>query len=174
MRRILLVFFSVLILVSAVFACGFRSSRVSLHQFYRAQGWRLPAISAAPSVSASTKGTVPGLVAKEVHLDAPGLIEFPATDFRLDGQERQMPYQVMKASLTRWEVEGTDRVVAYTYDLAPADAKQVNGKWSVAAIAQCTFQASFIDDRGDGIFRLMVMEPMRAGLVPEWAKRPKG
>ncbi len=174
MRRILLVFFSVLLFVSAVFACGFQSSRVSLHQFYRAQGWQLPAIVAA-EVSPSANTALPGLVAREIRLDAPGgLIEFPATDFKLDGQPRQMPYQVMKASLTRWELPGSGRVVAYTYNLAPVDAKKESGKWSVSAIGQCTFQASFIDDRGDGIFRLMVMEPMRADLIPAWAKTPKG
>lgn len=170
MRRILAVCFIALISVSVVFACGFQSSRVTWQHFYRAQGWQLPGVAGATLAPAQT--TVPGLTAKSVHLGS-NIIEFPSTDFVLDGKPRTMPRQPMKASLTRWEFQGSGRVVAYTYNLAPVTVERQGENSVTTSIAQCTFQATFIDDRGDGVFRVMLTQPMTAELIPAWARPPK-
>lgn len=173
MRRTLAVVFAVVAVASVAFACGFQSSRISWQRFYRAEGWQLPGVSAGELAPSDKKASIPGLTARALRLDAPGIVEFPSTEFNLDGQRRQMPAQTMRASLTRWELEGSGKVVAYSYDLVPIDARREGSKWVTGSIAQCTFEVTFIDDKGDGVFRLMLTEPMRAELMPDWTKRPK-
>lgn len=173
MKRAITVFLIVAATASVVFACGFQSSRVSWQRFYRMQGFELPGIATGELVPAANVTPVPGLVAKAVRLKEGEIIGFPATDFKLDGKRREMPEQLMKASVVRWELEGSGRVVAYTYTLAPVEVYRDNSGTTATAIAKCDFQATFIDDKGDGKFRLMHTEPMRAGLIPDWAKRPK-
>jgi len=37
----------------------------------------------------------------------------------------------------------------------------------------CVFTATFIDDKGDGVFRVLVPGPFTPDLVPRWAKSQK-
>jgi hypothetical protein len=46
----------------------------------------------------------------------------------------------------------------------------VNGKWDVESELGCIFTATFIDDKGDGVFRILVPGGLTAGLIPHWAK----
>ena len=75
-----------------------------------------------------------------------------------------------KATLLRWEVNG--HVVAYSYGLTPVRARRHKGNWVVESEAGCVFYATFIDDKGDGIFRTLVPSVFTPDLVPKWAKAP--
>ncbi len=63
----------------------------------------------------------------------------------------------MKVSVRRWLIN--DRIVAYSYGLIPVTAHQDKGKWIIDSEAACVFDVTFIDDEGDGIFRVMVHGP---------------
>jgi len=101
--------------------------------------------------------------------ESPYIAEFPAQEFALNGSRQRMRGSLVKATIVRWEV--AKRVVAYSYTMIPVMAHRKNGKWIVDAEAACIFWATFLDDRGDGIFRVLVPAPFAADLVPLWAKR---
>lgn len=74
----------------------------------------------------------------------------------------------MKVDVLRWLIN--DRIVAYSYGLTPMTAHQDQGKWIIDNEAASVFDVTFIDDKGDGIFRVMVHGPFPPDLVPSWAR----
>jgi hypothetical protein len=62
--------------------------------------------------------------------------------------------QPAKATIVRWKLYR--HVVAYSYTLIPVAAHRAGGKWVVDSEAACVFTATFIDDKGDGVFRVLV------------------
>jgi hypothetical protein len=77
------------------------------------------------------------------------------------------PIQV-KATIIRLEMNG--HVVAYSYGLIPVVAHREKGKWVVESELACIFFATFIDDKGDGVFRILARSEFTPDLVPMWAK----
>jgi len=167
---VLLLLFSPVLL-----ACEFEYSPAAIPQFYRAEGWTLPGArdfnprATAQIYGGPIHGPIPGATARRLqHDEYPYIIEFPAQEFVLDGARKRMHSMQVKASIVRWDVG--ERVVAYSYRLIPVVAYRKNGKWVIASEAACIFDATFIDDKGDGVFRVLVRGALTPGLVPHWAK----
>jgi hypothetical protein len=112
---------------------------------------------------------VPGAVAELLpHDEYPYIIEFPAQDFVLNGARQKMRPAQVKAGIVRWKIDG--HIIAYSYGLIPVTARRVNGKWEVQSELGCIFAATFIDDKGDGVFRVLVPGALTADLIPRWAQ----
>jgi len=158
----------VLVVVPPALACSFEYDPASTPQFYRSEGWKLPGAAGTHGLSQPTSmGDAKAyLVTPD---ESPYIAEFPAQEFALNGSRQRMRGSLVKATIVRWEV--AKRVVAYSYTMIPVMAHRKNGKWIVDAEAACIFWATFLDDRGDGIFRVLVPAPFAADLVPLWAKR---
>ena len=105
------------------------------------------------------------------HDESPYIAEFPAQEFVLKGSRQRMRASLVKATIVRWQVE--KRAVAYSYTMIPVMAHRKDGKWIVDAEAACIFWATFLDDKGDGVFRVLVPTPFAAELIPLWAKKKK-
>jgi hypothetical protein len=160
----------------ALLACDFEYSPAAIPQFYRAEGWTLPGTAdfnpraTARIYGAPIRVPIPGATAHLLpHDDYPYIIEFPAQEFVLDGARKRMHQIQVKATIIRWDVG--ERVVAYSYGLIPVVAHRDKGKWVIASELGCIFDATFIDDKGDGIFRVLVRGALTPDLVPTWAKR---
>ncbi len=112
---------------------------------------------------------VPGAVAELLpHDEYPYIIEFPAQEFVLNGAHQKMRAAQVKVGMVRWKVDG--HIIAYSYGLIPVTARRVNGKWDVQSELGCIFTATFIDDKGDGVFRVLVPGGLTADQIPRWAK----
>jgi hypothetical protein len=129
-------------------ACDLEYDPASSPQYYRQDGWALPGVAD----------------------QSPVIVEFPAQEFVLNGARKRMRSMQVKATIFPWRMHG--RVVAYSYHLIPVWAHRVNGKWVMDAEAACTFTATFIDNKGDGVFRVLVPGDFTPELIPRWA-RPK-
>ena len=79
--------------------------------------------------------------------------------------------RVEDGAFLRYEIGG--KVVAYTFRLIPVAAHRGGGQWVIDAEAGCVFHATYVDDKGDGKFRLLVPEEMTIDLIPAWAMKPK-
>ena len=106
------------------------------------------------------------------HNEYPYIVELPAQKFLLNGSRQRMRPAQVKVSIVRWKVAG--HIVAYSYGLIPVIAKKIGAKWNVQSEAGCIFTATFIDDKGDGIFRVLVPDRLTADLIPRWAKSNGG
>ena len=106
------------------------------------------------------------------HNEYPYIVVFPAQEFLLNGSRQRMRPAQVKVSIVRWKVAG--HIVAYSYGLIPVIAKKIGAKWNVQSEAGCIFTATFIDDKGDGIFRVLVPDRLTADLIPRWAKSNGG
>jgi hypothetical protein len=169
------------ILLAAIEAlgCDFEYDPASATQFYRAEGWKLPGtedftLSAHPSVYGLPFPRQPIQGARFrilSHDETPYVVELPPQTFLLNGIRHRMRAAQFKASILRWTVN--DRVVAYSYGLIPVDAHRENNKWIIENEVACIFDATFIDDKGDGVFRILVPGLFAADLVPGWARIQK-
>jgi hypothetical protein len=129
-------------------ACEFEYDPASSPQYYRQDGWVLPGVADQP----------------------PYIVEFPAQEFVLNGARKRMRPMLVKATILPRRMRG--RVAAYSYTMIPVAAHRVNGKWVMDAEAACIFTATFIDNKGDGVFRVLVAGDFTPELIPRWA-RPK-
>lgn len=168
--RYLRIYIAVLGIVPAAFACEFHYDPASTPQYYRSEGWKLPGAAGTRGLSQPTS-----MGDAKAYLVTPGespyIAAFPAQEFALNGSRQRMRASLVKATIVRWEVAG--RAVAYSYSMIPVMAHRKDGKWIVDAVAACIFWATFVDDKGDGIFRVLVPAPFAADLVPLWARRKK-
>jgi len=183
MRIVLRCWFLVLCLSAAHNAfgreCRFEYDPAAVATYYRAEGWTLPGIadfnpSAAPHFSDMPPlNHITGTTAELLpHNEYPYIVEFPAQEFVLNGSPYRTRPTQMKASIVRWKMSG--HVVAYSYGLIPVEAHKIGAKWNVDSEAGCLFTATFIDDRGDGTFRVLVPNRLTLDLIPRWAKADKG
>ncbi len=168
----------VLLLFSpAVLACDFQYSPVAVPQYYRTEGWKLLGITdfdtreSANSYGAPISKPIPGATAYLLPHAPPYIVEFPEQQFVLNGVRERMHATKVKATIIRWQVD--KHVVAYSYGLIPVVAHRNHGKWIVDDEMACIFFATFIDDKGDGVFRLLVPTTLSADLIPLWAKPEK-
>jgi hypothetical protein len=170
-----------LALSSVALGCDFRYDPASIHRFYREQGWTLPGIhDDDPQLKVNLYGippldvmrSVPEAKAYPLRRDENHyVVEFPNEDFLLGNERKRMRPLVAKASIVRWEV--SRKVVAYSYGLIPITrAYQKSGKWVYEGEVGCMFYGTFIDDKGDGVFRTLVPGALTPELIPLWAKFP--
>jgi hypothetical protein len=159
-----------------VAACSFRYDPATTMGYYRTEGWKLPGAADLADVAVThiypppaMWGQVPGAVAQLLQHEYPYIIEFPAQEFEFNGVRKKMRRLITKATIIRWKVG--EQVVAYSYNLIPLEAHRKKRKWVVKAEMGCIFPATFIDDRGDGVFRLLVQRDLTPDLLPDWAKR---
>lgn len=158
-------------------ACEFQYSPVAMPQYYRAEGWKLPgttdfdARKSADSYGALISKPIPGAAAYPLPHAAPYIVEFPGQEFVLNGVRERMHAAKVMATIVRWQVD--NQVVAYSYSLIPVVAHRNHGKWIVDDEMLCIFFATFIDDKGDGVFRLLVPTTLTTDLIPLWAKPEK-
>ena len=164
--------------VPALRACDFQYDPASAANYYRVEGWTLPGITDFnPTANPRTSEVpdlreIPGAVAQLLpHDEYPYIVEFPSQEFVLNGSRKKLRPSQVKATIVRWKIGG--KVVAYSYGLVPVEARRVNGQWKIEAEAGCIFTATFIDDRGDGIFRVLTPGAFSTELIPLWARPPK-
>jgi len=160
-------------LTGAAVACSFQTSPISTERYYRSEGWSLPGIADGKLSSAQRDPALPGVRWRNVSYDERYVAQFAAQDFDRDGKRARMASQrMLLQSLVRYEADG--KPMAYTYVFTPVEARRVGKKWIIEAEALCVFHATFVDEKGDGVFRLLVTTDMRPELVPAWAHKPKG
>ncbi len=164
---------AVLLSATIATACDFSYSPATAPRYYRADGWSLPGTKDLdPTETAKIKAassSIPGTQAFPIPHSHPFIVDFPEQIFTFNSAQHRMHAMEVMVSIIRWQVGR--RVVAYSYNLIPVDAHQENGKWKIDAEAACVFFATFIDDKGDGVFRLLVPDRMTSDLIPAWAKR---
>jgi hypothetical protein len=169
-------------LSSVALCCDFRYDPASVPRFYREEGWNLPGINDDdPQVKVNLYGippldllrSVPEAKAYPLRRDEDHyVVEFPTEEFLLDNERKRMRSLVAKASIVRWEISG--KVVAYSYSLIPITrAYKKSGKWVYEGEVACMFYGTFIDDKGDGVFRTLVPGSLSPELIPLWAKPPR-
>jgi len=167
--RYLRIYIAVLAIVPVAFACQLHYDPASAPQYYRSEGWKLPGAAGIHGVPQPTSGDAKAyLVTPD---ESEYIAEFPAQEFALNGSRQLMQASLVRATIVRWEV--AKRAVAYSYSMIPVMAHRKDGKWIVDAEAACIFWATFLDDKGDGIFRVLVPAPFASDMVPLWAKRKK-
>jgi len=182
MNKALRVAITASVLVTVAFGCGFRYDPASVPRFYREEGWSLPGIhDDDPRVKANLYGTPPlgdvlrAMPEAKAHLlrrdEDHYVVSFPAQVFVLGTERKEMRPVLAKATIVRWEING--KIVAYSYGLIPiSKAYKKAGRWIYEGELACIFNATFINDKGDGVFRTLVPDTLRPELVPEWAKLP--
>ena len=175
MRRIAILLALLSPIPVAASACGFQFDPVGDIRYLRSQGWQLPGTADFdPSAPVKYLGLYPvrkvvGAKASALpHYEDPYIVEFSAQEFQVDGARKRMRPAVVRAAIIRWEMNG--KTFAYSYGLVPLSAHRIKEKWVVDGEAGCSFDVTFIDDRGDGVFRVLVPTSMREDLVPDWVK----
>ena len=166
---VIVLFTALLLGVPEALACDFEYHPVSTQQFYREQGWLLPGIKdLRPALRIGSRRS--GLLAQDIPLnESESIVEFPAQEFVAQGKRQKMRASQAQVSVQRWVKRG--RTVAYTYTMSPVTAHRRGGKWVVETGFLCLFWATFVDDKGDGVFRVLVRTPFQEDMVPLWAKQ---
>ena len=170
-----------LIIVPAAFACDFQYDPASVTTYYRVEGWSLPGVKdfnpeVMPRINhAPLRAQVDGTVAQVLpHNEDPYIVAFPTQEFVLNGARQKSRSLQAMAVVVRWMMDG--HTIAYSYDLIPVTAHRMFGlfgRWRVESEMACTFTVTFVDDKGDGIFRTLVPGPLTTDLVPRWARPPQ-
>ena len=162
-----------LITVPAAFACDFQYDPASVTTYYRVEGWSLPGVKdfnpkIKPLINrAPLLAEIPGTVIQVLpHNEDPYIVAFPAQQFVLNGARQKSRSLQAMAVVVRWMMDG--HTIAYSYDLIPVTALRVFGRWIIESEMACSFTVTFIDDKGDGIFRTLVRGPLTTDLVPHW------
>jgi hypothetical protein len=175
MWRLGLFLAALLLAAIPVAACDFQFEPASAPTYYRADGWMLPGTTDFnPKGKTRTDGNpsvikIPGeTVQLLAHDENPYVIEFPAQESMFGKVRMKLRPMQAKAVVTRISIGG--KVVAYSYALIPVQARRDKGRWVIESEMACVFTVTFIDDKGDGVFRLLVRGPLTPGLVPRWAK----
>lgn len=159
-------------------ACEFKFDAVAIPRYYRADGWQLPGIidynakAKVDYLGLYQASSVAGAKAFALpHDEDPYIVELPVQLFTLDGKEQRMRSMQARAGILRWEMGG--KIFAYSYGLVPVAAHRTNGVWKIDVEVGCVFSATFIDETGDGVFRLLVPSKLTESLVPAWVKKPE-
>lgn len=174
MKAMFHVMSAVALLVAVAVGCTFKFAPVEVPHYYRAEGWFVPGTEDVPSAIPDLhllppSGNVPGATAYVMRHESPYIVQFPPQVFMLNGTRQKMDGVFARAAVIRIEMNG--RVVAYSYGLVPVSAHKKQGKWVIDSAAACIFYATFIDDKGDGIFRDLIPAPFNANVVPSWVKQ---
>jgi hypothetical protein len=182
MKSLALVVTAVCILNSGLVACDFRYNPAATPRYYREQGWMLPGIHDGSSHGKAIEYGIPPL--SPVLKSFPGakailiprdrdhyVISFPEQVFSLGTDRKRMEPLLAKAVIIRWEING--KIVAYSYSLIPIKkAFKRHGDWVYEGELACIFYGTFIDEKGDGVFRTLVPDTLRPEYIPLWATPP--
>ena len=190
-KQIQLTLATLLVLSGLACACDFQVDPATAKLFYRSEGWALPPVGrgklSAPVIFqgpgqavAALKfgpGPVEGLTTRVIIHEGteadPNLFEIPKQEFEQDGKHHVMSSQMMVMDHWIWRYEVDGKVVAYTIGFTPVKGHRENGKWKSEGELACIFYGTFIDDRGDGVFRLLAPGWMKPDLLPQWASDRK-
>ena len=149
--------------------CQFLAEPIAITNWYRSEGWHAPGVSdgqATRPLNVTINGKRPGwptgvTVSEIVHTKDYRVI-FPAAVFQENGKRKKMrPRKLVLRELLRWDIN--DKPFAYSYDLAPEGVL-------------CTFSVDLVDDKGDGVLRVMVAPGHVSSLdlqpppLPGWVK----
>ena len=189
MKALCSVIIPVFLALGTASACDFQTEAAAARILYRSDGWILPGLSggrlSAPAPLAtipegpggrrSSPAPVPGLTLRIIiHNDESNVLQFPRQVFEQEGKPRAMRQQAMlleRGWIYRYDAGG--HIVAYTYGLTPVVATKVDGKWKIEDEVGCVFFATFVDDKGDGVFRQLIPGAMTPDLIPQWALEQK-
>jgi hypothetical protein len=175
MRGFVITLVALLALATASLGCNFRYGPVAEQQFIRAEGWDLPGLDdVKPVEHPNALGLpmlhkIPGVTMRMLTHNEPYIIYFPNGNFLLNGIRQRLHPDLVKARIVRFEING--RNFAYSYGLTPVIAHQEADKWVVDDEMLCTYTGTFIDDKGDGVFRVFVLGSLMPEMIPAWAKR---
>ena len=181
MRTMLAVLVACCCSLAALAQCHFVAKPVAMTGWYRSEGWALPGIAdgkivgpASARINDKPPAWPEGITISVIEHDPGYRVSFPEAVFQENGVQMKMEARSIPLNgLYRWEIFG--KPYAYSYDLWPDDVG-------------CAFSADFMDDKGDGVFRVMASpghlgrreftkdggyrEPQPPPL-PEWASKPK-
>jgi hypothetical protein len=180
MQRLLLMVVA-LVLSPLATACDLKYAPAASVQFVRPEGWKLPGVQSStdvnpnhPSFSSDNRGAfssdLPGVTATLLRDRNSYIADFPAQVFLLDGTRQRLKTFTAKATVLGFQLNG--RTFAYGYSLVPVHAHRSHGRWIVDAEAACVFDITFIDDRGDGVFRVLTRNRLTPAMIPAWVRRP--
>jgi hypothetical protein len=169
MRTVLITLTIFLSVVTSRAQCTFHTEPVDYVRYYRAEGWVLPGIHDGTLSAANTNVGPLGLGVRLVSHDGKYVADFPRVDFQANGKQRRMSAQQMliNRGVMGWEMNG--KAFAYSYSLTPVTAHRKANKWTIDAEAGCEFDVNFIDDKGDGIFRLLVFGRLDPDAIVQFA-----
>ncbi len=152
--------------------CGFVAEPVAVTSRHRSEGWKLPGVrdgKVSRPLNVMINGKAPlwpnGVTVSEIVHDKGYHVTFPAAVFEENGKPQKMRTRILGLHrLLRWELDG--KPYAYSYELWP------DGLF-------CDFSVDIVDDKGDGVFRLMEspghlihsLNPQPPAL-PTWEKKP--
>ena len=191
MRTIRLILAVTLVCSGLAYACDFQIDPAAAVRFYRTDGWVLPPIERGkltnpvivegPGQSAVAwklgPGPIQGLTTRVVIHEGseaePNLFDIPRQEFERNGKRQILAAQMMVMDHWTWRYDIDGKVVAYTVGLTPVFGHRENGKWKTESEVGCIFYATFVDDRGDGVFRLLAPGWMVPELIPGWVKDSK-
>jgi hypothetical protein len=188
MKGFLRIVFASFLLGAVAHSCDFKIEPSAVRTLYRNDGWALPPLDRLGKFSAPVKwngpmapetllkfrpGPLSNLTSRffvydKTDPDDAGVVEIPQQAFDQDGKQRVMSSQLMVLQ-DIWRYDLDRRVVAYTVGLTPVEAHRVNGKWKIDGELGCIFYGTFVDDQGDGVFRLLAPGWMKPDLIPQWA-----
>ena len=152
--------------------CGFVAEPVAIYDWHRSEGWQLPGVEGyrAYRLEYKINGKSPawpdGVTVSTIEHSKSYRVSFPEAIFQENGTPKKMRARAIGLhTLLRWEING--KPYAYSYELWPDDVL-------------CTFSVDLVDDKGDGVFRLMTApghavftSKLRPPPLPEWALKPK-
>jgi hypothetical protein len=164
--------------VSSHAQCGFHIEREAGVTWFRSGGWSLPGLKDVTAINEVAKPSCvagggslrwpDGVTAWSIQHRKEYRISFPDAVFEEDGIRKNMRSSgFVLLALWRWDMNG--RTYAYSYRLLPSP--------SPGTYAMCDSAVEIIDDKGDGIFRVMSPIDPYSGFtppaVPAWVSKPK-
>jgi hypothetical protein len=152
-------------------ACELKYSPADSMKLIRPEGWQLPGVMGASPAKAEPYHApdLPGVEVTVLRDRKSFIAQFPEQLFLLDGARQHLQPFLAKATVLRFQVQG--KTFAYGYSLIPVRAHKKNGRWIVDGEQKCIFGITFIDDRGDGVFRVLARNWLTPELIPEWVQR---
>jgi len=163
--------FACVLAIPAVLGCTFQFDPAASARYYRAEGWELPGIHDF-DVKAPIRAEVLGVEGVRAivlrYRNHPNVVNLPAQVFTLNSESKRMRPVLAKATVMRLEANG--KVFGYWYSLIPVEAHQHNGAWKIDDEALCVFDATFIDETGNGVFTTLYPGPLTESMVPAWVK----
>ena len=182
MRKAFSAAITLIVLSTAAAACGVNSEPIAALQWYREAGWHLPDLKGTWSTTATAGGWrpaaaagswLPGVTVRTLTVRKQ-VLEFAPEEFVVDGERRRTQHHLevlARNFLVRYEMNG--RVFAYVYPLTTVRARRQGKYWKILATAACEASVTYVDDRGDGVFRLLAPNGLSPELIPQWVGKPR-
>ena len=173
MRKAFSAAITLIVLSTAAAACGVNSEPIAALQWYREAGWHLPDLKGTWSAPAAAGSWLPGVTVRTLTVRKQ-VLEFAPEEFVVDGERRRTQHHLevlARNFLVRYEMNG--RVFAYVYPLTTVRARRQGKNWKILATAACEASVTYVDDRGDGVFRRLAPNGLSPELIPQWVGKPR-